>query len=442
MPADSILIFDVGKTNKKILIFDTAYHVTHEESCNLEESTDEDGFPSEDVTQLTKWLIDSFKRFHSDSRYNIKAVNFSAYGASFVYLNSENNVILPLYNYLKPYPQKLRDEFYAKYGGEEALSLQTASPVLGALNSGMQLYRICKEKPESFQKIKYALHLPQYLSFVLSTKAVTEITSVGCHTNLWDFNRMTYHKWVEEEGLLNKFPSIVRSDACVTNEPNLCIGPGLHDSSAALLPYLFMFDEPFVLISTGTWCISLNPFNDSPLTKDQLNNDCLSFLAFDGEPVKASRLFLGNIHDKYVRILSEHYHTAPEYFSTLHYDDALANKWLDNLEHDMTSTRQLRLDLELSPGEAYHHLMVQLVRLQAKSTSFVLDDERQIFVDGGFSRNQVFMNLLCRSFPKQKIYGASAPHASALGAALALHNSWNIDKIPDALISLIPFGSS
>ncbi|MEI9908232.1 MAG: hypothetical protein WDO71_00275 [Bacteroidota bacterium] len=48
----------------------------------------------------------------ADERYDIKAVNFSAYGASFVYLDAKGEVMLPLYNYLKPYPKKLQQQFY------------------------------------------------------------------------------------------------------------------------------------------------------------------------------------------------------------------------------------------------------------------------------------------------------------------------------------------
>ena len=62
---------------------------------------------------------------------------------------------------------------------------------------------------------------------------------------------------------------------------NYCVGIGLHDSSAALIPYLMNFKEPFVLISTGTWCISLNPFNEAPLTKEELKSDCLSYMSYD-----------------------------------------------------------------------------------------------------------------------------------------------------------------
>jgi sugar (pentulose or hexulose) kinase len=94
-----------------------------------------------------------------------------------------------LYNYLKPYPESLQKQFYNTYGREAEFAFRTASPVLGSLNSGMQLYRIKYEKPELFKEIKYALHLPQYLSFLISGKVCSDITSIGCHTNLWDFQK-------------------------------------------------------------------------------------------------------------------------------------------------------------------------------------------------------------------------------------------------------------
>ena len=44
-----------------------------------------------------------------------------------------------------------------------------------------------------------------------------------------------------------------------SEEDTIAVGAGLHDSSAALIPYLSAFREPFILLSPGTWCISLNP---------------------------------------------------------------------------------------------------------------------------------------------------------------------------------------
>src|SRR5207237_1652673 len=94
-----ILIFDVGKTNKKVLLFDEQYKVLHEETTQLREVEDEDGFPCEDGFALTQWIKNSFTRLRSVSQFEINTVNFSGYGASFVYLDNNAVVIPPLYNY-------------------------------------------------------------------------------------------------------------------------------------------------------------------------------------------------------------------------------------------------------------------------------------------------------------------------------------------------------
>ncbi|HEY0055668.1 MAG TPA: hypothetical protein VGB63_09950 [Pedobacter sp.] len=118
---------------------------------------------------------------------------------------------------------------------------------------------------------------------------------------LWDFTKNDYHHWVKQEGLIEKLPPIAPSDSvypALFENRNYQVGVGLHDSSAALIPYLVNLHEPFILISTGTWCISLNPFNDSPLTDEELKADCLSYLQYNGKPVKAARVFAGFKHEQ------------------------------------------------------------------------------------------------------------------------------------------------
>src|SRR5258708_25986745 len=96
-----------------------------------------------------------------------------------------------------------------------------------------------------------------------------------------------------------------------TGQPgHLPAGIGLHDSSAAMIPYLESFQEPFVLISTGTWCISMNSFNKTPLTVAELQKDCLCYMSYRGRPVKSSPLFAGYEHEQQVKRLGAHFHKA------------------------------------------------------------------------------------------------------------------------------------
>jgi Sugar (pentulose and hexulose) kinases len=443
-----IAIFDVGKTNKKFLLFAEDYKIVHEQAVQLEETKDEDGFPCEDVFALTNWIKQSFEEITNDTRFEIKAVNFSAYGASFVYIDEHRRVIPPLYNYLKPFPQPLLQKFYETYGGQSEFSKITASPVLGNLNSGMQLYREKWEKPIVFQQIKAALHLPQYLSFALTSSLLSDITSIGCHTNLWNFEQNRYHEWVKIEGVQQKLPDIIPCNAIAGYvNKSIPVAGGLHDSSAALVPYLASFHEPFVLLSTGTWCISLNPFNHSSLSDDELQKDCLCYLSYEGKPVKASRLFAGYEHEQQVKRIAAHFDVGVEQYKDVKVNFEFLNslKTTGLLEHPregamISYSKFAKRDLSefTNYGQAYHQLIKDIIEQQIQSTSLVLPGTsvNRIFVDGGFSNNSIYMHMLADAFPDMEVYAASVSQASALGAAVVFHEHWNTSDIPPNLIDL------
>ncbi|MFT3844567.1 MAG: FGGY family carbohydrate kinase [Lacibacter sp.] len=443
-----IAIFDIGKTNKKLLLFDEHYKVVHEQSRQFEETTDEDGFPCEDVVVLSNWMKESFEQLLTDERFEVKAVNFSAYGASFVYLDEQLNVITPLYNYLKPYSPALQKQFYDTYGGESKVSKQTASPVLGNLNSGMQVYRMKYEKPEVFAKIKCALHFPQYLSFLLSGKLNTDITSIGCHTGLWDFSNADYHEWVTREGIIEKFAPITACDAIAGKvNDTVAIGVGLHDSSSALIPYLISFQESFILLSTGTWCITLNPFNHTTLSDYELHHDCLSYLSFQHKPIKASRLFAGYEHEQQTKRLSEHFNKPQDYYKKAELDLKLVKRpeqlmdFIKNNDETMIQQSAFgsrELNSFATYEAAYHQLIADIIVQQVYSTSLVLKGTsvKRIFVDGGFSKNPIYMYMLASFFPDVETYAASVAQASSLGAALVMHKHWNRKQLPSDIIEL------
>lgn len=438
-----IAIFDVGKTNKKLFLFDEGYGKVYEETTQLKEMVDEDGDVCEDLNLLTDWVRNSFKMVMQLPEFEIKAVNFSAYGASFVHVMEEGKPFLPLYNYLKPYPKALQDALYNSYGGEAQLAKETASPVSGNLNSGLQLYRIKKEKPQVYSSIRKSLHLPQYLSFLITNQTFSDITSIGCHTALWDFEKVQYHQWVCDEGIDQKLAPIKNGAETVVvsyNGQTIIAGIGLHDSSAALIPYLINFIEPFVLVSTGTWCISLNPFNNAPLTEEELRNDCLCYLQYQGLPVKASRLFAGYQHEQEVQKLAQLFQKPIGHYKQVGYSEAtikeIRNKRITaNPEKDISS---LRAEDFTTYEEAYHFLMLDIINKQVRSTQMVLNGTsvKRIFVDGGFSKNPIYMHLLATHFPKIEVFAASMAQATAMGAALAIHSAWNSKQLPSDIIEL------
>ena len=440
-----IAIFDIGKTNKKLFLFDENYELVFERSERLAETSDEDGFPCENLETLRLSVFDSLKEIFSNEKFKVQAINFSAYGASLVYVNKNGEPLTPLYNYLKPFPKELSERFYDSYGGEEEFSLQTASPVLGSLNAGLQIYRLKYEKPDTLKNLQFALHFPQYLSFLLTGKFYSEITSIGSHTALWNFNQHSYHEWIYKEELIRYLAPIENSNETFQSgvEYKCKVGIGLHDSSAALIPYLVNFSMPFILISTGTWSISMNPFNKTPLTAKELRNDCLCYIQYQGEPVKASRLHTGLEHEKQIKRIAGHFNQNVIKYRDIIFNPELINSLKSNIFgtvqiSDGFSFQKRNLSDFKSDIEAYHQLIMDIIELQIISTSLVIDNSevKRIFVDGGFSNNRIFMNLLANAFPDQEVYAASMAQASALGAALVIHQEWNPKPIPTDLIGL------
>ena len=448
-----IAIFGVGKTNKKLFLFDSQYKIVYEKSAKFIETHDEDGDECENLESLRLSVFDSLREVFRLKEFSIQAINFSTYGASFVYIDENGNPLTPLYNYLKNYPDSLRKQFYDNYGGEQSFTHQTASPVLGSLNSGMQLYRIKYERPALFKKIKYALHLPQYLSYLISGIPCSDITSIGCHTNLWDFNKMQYHQWVKQEGVLEKLAPILPGNEVLTTnfmDNNYFVGIGLHDSSAALIPYLVNFHEPFVLISTGTWCISLNPFNQTPLTDEELSNDCLCYMTYEGKPVKASRLFAGYEHEQQVKRIADHFSQNAIRYRHIDYDATIILQLQEKISQSLgpvnlkaSAFSQRDLTLFATDVEAYHQLIVDIIAQQIFSTQLVLRGTaiKRIFVDGGFSKNAVYMNLLALYFPSVEVFAASMAQATSVGTALSIHQFWNKKSLPNDIIELKYYAS-
>jgi sugar (pentulose or hexulose) kinase len=284
------------------------------------------------------------------------------------------------------------------------------------------------------------------MSYLVTGRLYSDITSIGCHTGLWNFPQNHYYEWLFREGINDKLAPIFPSDQLMTTNWQgnpLLAGVGLHDSSAALIPYLSNFTEPFVLISTGTWCISLNPFNQSRLTVEELQQDCLCYMEYRGKPIKASRLFAGYEHEQQVKRLADHFNTHVDTYKSLAFDSAVVaklsaeNTVSDNITDNKAMMQesafgQRDLHLFADYATAYHQLMMDIMNQQVVSTRLVLKNcqVKRIFVDGGFGKNVIYMNLMASRFQGIEVYAASVAQASAIGAALAGHHYWNKDNQP------------
>lgn len=442
-------VLDVGIIQKKLILFDENFEVVDITSEKLAKTKDDDGFEGDDIQLLNQWATETWDKLVSSDQYEVKALNFSTYGATFMHIDESGNTLTPLYSYLKPFDEDLETQFYGKYGEKVKFALETCSPPLGMLNSGLQIYWLKHKKPEIYNRIKYSLHLPQYLAYLFTKEATTEYTSIGCHTGIWNFRRRDYHQWVKDEGIDNIIPDFSTSPVVGHWEGHgkqIPVGTGLHDSSSALRTYLHLFDEKFLLLGmTDTWCITLNPFDHSPLRPEDVSQDCLQYLTVQGRRVKASRFFIGNEHGYQFNRMAQHFGKPSDYHKSVKFDENLFNKANTIAQGDARSlvphsfdasgahkaetASQKEWDLSVfdSYEDAYHQLMRDLISFFEPAIAIAARKglPKYLIVDGEFTDDEIFLNTLSKIYPSVEVLVPNMPEGAATGAALLINQYLN-----------------
>jgi len=432
---DVIAVFDIGKTNKKILLFDASFQVVSRNAIRFDELLDDDDYPCDDIAAIENWILEKIKAIQVEKKYNIKAINFSTHGATLVYLDAEGNRIGAVYNYTKPLTGFGFSSFYEANGGVDAFSRKTASPAYGMLNTGLQMYWLKNAKPYLYQKVKTLLHYPQYLSYLFTKQPTADFTSIGAHTATWDFDQMKYHDWLQKESISLPEPSHGK-DAILSavNGQDIYIGSGAHDSSASIVPLLEKNkDNEFILLSTGTWVLTMNPFSKEILTKEQLNNNCLCFMTPEKQMVKSSMQFLGHVHEEYLRALSRYFNVEIKHHLSIQLDEDTSVAILTKNECFFLK-EPIGTDFKANPDSlkqfetyqaAYYQLMFEICEVINRSIELVLDQNNRletIYISGGFILNTIFIDFIRKLKSEYNVRISDVKNESALGAALLMKN--------------------
>jgi hypothetical protein len=226
-------------------------------------------------------------------------------------------------------------------------------------------------------------------------------------------------------------------------------GIGIHDSSSSLAPYFAASKGKFILISTGTWCINMNPFNAEKLTSDQLDHDCLCYMSITKQPVKSSRLFMGHLHDVAVQKLNEHFKTDDHYYKSVKKDSKLIEQcrenrskgriFFDNIPYSREVKNKIDFFVFKSFEEGYHHLMFELSELAVEAINLVIPPDNDIenfYLTGGFSKNPIFNKLISDAYSMKNVYTSEIFNATALGAAIVILESLYPGKKPSLNLGL------
>jgi sugar (pentulose or hexulose) kinase len=275
---------------------------------------------------------------------------------------------------------RLRDPFEA-----------TLSPRLeGGLNLGAQLYWLENLYPQAWPKSARCLLWPQYWAWWLSGEWASEVTSLGCHSDLWRplegrFSDLARSRgWGDRLGTLRgagEVLGLVRPAlADELGLPRACrVHCGLHDSNAALHAARG-FDElanrPFAVVSSGTWFICFAAGGVGPATYDP-SQDMLANVDVAGRPTPTARFMGGRDFEA----------------------------WMGGAIGTVSDPALL--------GEAA--ALTELARRAVRALKLIAA-EGPILIEGRFAADEAFALALARLRPGQTVYRCANHDGVALGA--------------------------
>ena len=292
----TIAVIDIGKTNAKVVLVDG------EDFREVAARTMPNGvveaapYPHFDTEKLWAFILESLAALNRERM--IDAISITTHGATAALVGEDGDLVLPVLDYEHDGPQALAREYRALRPRFE----DTGTPVLPmGLNAGLQVYWQSKRFPDAFGKARRLLMYAQYWSFRLTGIAASEVTSLGCHADLWEPRGGRFSSLVESQGWTGLMPPVRKAGdvlgpilpqvaAATGLRPDMPVHCGIHDSNASLLPYVLTRATPYAVVSTGTWVVVM-AMGGRPVVLDEARDTLVNVNAL-GDPVPSAR-FMG-----------------------------------------------------------------------------------------------------------------------------------------------------
>lgn len=258
-----IAVVDLGKTNSKVALVDTSRAeevdiVTQPTAIRIDNR-----YPCIDDQAIETFIIDALHTFCKS--HNVDGLTVATHGATGALVDDMGELVLPVLDY----EFDGVEETGSDYDDLRPAFDETGSPRLpNGLNLGAQLYWQQKRFTREFAQARFFLTWPQYWICLLSGNKHNDVTSLGCHTDLYNPRNQCYSSLVDRLNLTALLPAAQASgQRCGQLKKSLCerleckadlpVYTGIHDSNASLVPHLIAQQTPFSVVSTGTWFVSM-----------------------------------------------------------------------------------------------------------------------------------------------------------------------------------------
>ncbi len=294
--ARAIAVIDIGKTNAKLVVWDANTHAILFETSCPNRSIDGPPYRHLDVEGLWDFYKASLK--DAAGQTLIGRIVVTTHGATVTVLAGDE-LALPVVDYENTYAPEINHA----YDSARDDFADSQSPCLPAgLNFGRQIFALEQTFPEEMARATDFLPYPQYWAWRLSGIKACEVTSLGCHSDLWNPYHADWSQLAKARGWAGKFApmrgasdvlgNILPEIAAETGLPPDCeIHCGIHDSNASLVPLITKVKQPFSLVSSGTWTICFSVGGDARPQLDE-HRDTLCNVDLNGNVVPSAR-FMG-----------------------------------------------------------------------------------------------------------------------------------------------------
>ena len=450
-----VAVIDIGKTNKKVHIYGPDLVLVDGRSRPFE-SVVEDGIPWVPSEAIEEWLLDTLATLNN--RYPVRAISVTTHGATFACVDSSGALSIPVIDYTHEPGERFHDEFYRVAGDRLALQRETATLELTALINAAQGIRFLQQyAPDRFARTESILLYPQYLSFRLTGRKAADYTYAGCHTYLFDFERMNWSAVADRLGVRRLLPDrlddpgtvLGRIDPAVAGrtgiDPTATVTLGVHDSNASLLPYLVKKpDQDLIVNSTGTWCVAMHPESRVSFSDEEIGKAVFFNISPLRHPVKTSILLGGLEFDTYTSLLRERFgfRELPE-FDPKTYRDVIQERAEFILPAVVPGTGQFPDSAArvVDHGETFGLAEIQAgtrvpalfsnarrafavlnLSLAIQTVTALrrvgLSAGTVVYTEGGFRNNRDYNALLASLVPEASFRLSGMPEATSFGAAL------------------------
>ena len=381
-----------------------------------------------DAAGIAAWLPQALAHY---AGHPVTAIVPVAHGAAIAALRHDELAFPPVDYEATPPP-----EIMAAYRAERDTFALTGSPALPAgLNLGVQLFWLERTFNGILEETTL-LPWPQYWAWFLSGAAVSETTSLGCHSDLWNPGSASFSPLAERMGWAARFAPIVQAGQPIgTLRPQLVTATGLpaevkvlaglHDSNAALLAargFPEIAGDEATVLSTGTWFVAMRraatPVNIADLPETR---DCLVNVDAQGRPVLSSRWMGGREIETLIELDTRQIDIKADQPALLATVPGLLQAGSMLLPTFAAGFGPFpdHSGHWINPPEDWHARRAAVCLYAAIVTDSALDlvgTQKRLLIEGRFAEAEVFIRALAALRPGMTVFVANAHNDVAFGA--------------------------